>query len=76
MTEFKDSMGQLLKEGDFVAFKEDWYNGFNFGRIEKFTPKMVKVIGVGRKDTIKDPSHLLKIEGPYVDAWMAERGQV
>lgn len=76
MVEFKDAKGELLKVGDFVAFKEDYYNGFNFGKVERFTPKMVRVIGAGRRDTIKDASHLLKIDGPFVEEFMARKGLV
>jgi len=75
MVEHKDAMGQLLVVGDFVAFKEDWYNGFDFGRVEKFTPKMVRINKRGI-DTIKLPEHLLKIQGPFVEEFMASKGFV
>ena len=76
MTEFKDAKGEILQIGDFVAFKDVWFNGFNFGRVERFTPKMVRVIGTDCRDTNRDPESLLKLEGPFVEEFMASKGFV
>lgn len=43
LTQGKDFLGNTLAVGDFVAFSQSDSSDLNFGQIEGFTPKMVRV---------------------------------
>lgn len=73
----KDSIGQILSPGDFVTFPHEEYQSLRFGKVTRFTAKMVGVDIIGfRNETLKVPDGLLKVEGPVIEAFFAERGMV
>ena len=53
-TEIKDKIGQTVKIGDYIAFKQKYVLGM--GRVEKFTPKTIRING---KNIPKDSENIV-----------------
>jgi hypothetical protein len=74
MTEHTDKLGRILKVGDCVATASS--NSLMIARIIKITPKMVKVVEIGKKtrwgayEINKYPFDVIKLDSPDVTIYL------
>lgn len=71
--EHRDKLGRVLETGQFVAFPSG--NTLHFGKVEKISPKMIRVSRIGRDGLWKTlqskyPSDVLFVESSAMTWWL------
>ena len=69
-----DLLGRTLKEGQYVAVSD---GGMHVAQIQRFTPKMVEIIVIGRKyrfKCLKYADEMVILEGPDIFMWVLSNG--
>ena len=69
-----DLLGRTLKEGQYVAVND---GGMHVAQIQRFTPKMVEIIVIGRKyrfKCLKYANEMVILEGPDIFMWVLSNG--
>lgn len=67
--EHRDLLGRVLAVGDYVAYPVS--NDLKLGKIEKLSPKMVKV--QGRWSINKYPKDTVKLDGPDLVMYLLKK---